>query len=211
MRGEVLEEVEVERDLGVLVRNDLKAESQCVRASKKANRMLGLIKRCCGSRDRRVIIPLYKALVRPHLEYCVQVWRPHLVKDMEMLEAVQHRATKCVSGLGNLKYEERLDILGLQTLEYRRLRGDLIEVFRMYKGWSGLRFEDFFTRCTTGLRGHDGKVYKIRFNTNIGKFMFTNRVIDIWNELNLHVLESGTLNCFKNRIDKVLRDDWGYI
>ena len=209
MKDEVLEEVEVERDLGVLVSKDLKAERQCVKASKTANRMLGLVKRCFSSRDSRVIIPLYKAMVRPHLEYCVQVWRPHLVKDKELLEAVQHRATKCVDGMRHLSYEERLERLGLQTLEYRRLRGDLIEVFRMYKGWSGLKFEDFFIRSNTGLRGHDGKVYKVRVNSNVGKFRFSIRVIDYWNRLSLHVIDSDSLNCFKNRLDKIMWDDWG--
>ena len=213
MRGEVLEVIEEERDLGVLVSSSLKVESQCVKASKVANRMLGLIKRCFCSRDRRVIIPLYKAMVRPHLEYCVQVWRPHLEKDKALLEAVQHRATKCVEGLWGLSYEERLEVLGMQTLEYRRLRGDLIEVFKMYKGLSGLRFEDFFVRSTTsaGLRGHDGKVFKVGFRTDLGKYRFSNRVISYWNRLSLHVIECCTLNNFKNSLDRVMGNDWGLI
>jgi len=210
MKGEVLEEVEVERDLGVLVSHDLKVSRQCVKAAKEGNKMLGMILRSFCTRDRRVIVPLYKAVVRSHLEFCVQAWRPYLVKDIALLEAVQRRATRCIEGMRGVAYEDRLRRLGLQTLETRRLRGDLVEMFRMYKGWSGLRFEDFFIRCGTGLRGHDGKVFKVRFRTNVGKFSFSNRVVDFWNKLPRHILDCG-INGFKNKVDKVLRCDWGLV
>lgn len=211
MGGEVLEVVEVERDLGVLVSHDLKVSKQCVKSSSMANKMLGMILRCFTSRDRKVLVPLYKAIVRPHLDYCVQVWRPHLVKDIKLLEDVQHRATRWVDGVRGMAYEERLKVLGLMTLEGRRLRGDLIEVFKMYKGWSGLNFDDFFLRCNNNLRGNTAKIYKKRFNTNIGKFMFTNRVVEFWNKLPDYVLESNNINGFKNRLDEVLREEWGVV
>jgi len=114
-----------------------------------------------------------------------------------------------VEGLWGLSYEERLERLGMQTLEYRRLRGDLIEVFKMYKGWSGLRFEDFFIRSTTGLRGHDGKVFKVGFRTDLGKYKFGSRVITYWNKLSLHVLDSCTINSFKNNLDCIMGKGWG--
>ena len=80
-------------------------------------------------KEKELIIPLYKTIVRPHLEYCIQAWRPYRKKDIDMLERVQRRATKMIPKLRNISYEMRLKKCGLTTLETRRLRGDQIEVF----------------------------------------------------------------------------------
>ena len=106
MNDEGLQSLMEDTDLGIIVSNDLKPSKQCVSAVKKANMTLGMIKRHIVSKDKNTIVRLY--LVRPKLEYCIQAWNPFLIKDIELLGQVQHRATKLIPEISQMSYHERL-------------------------------------------------------------------------------------------------------
>ena len=106
--------------------NEMKVSEQCRIAASKGNQILGMIRRNITYKEKGLIGPLYKAIVRLHLEYCIQAWRPYLRKDIDMLEKVQRRTTKLITGLIDLSHDDRLKECGLTTLETRRLRGDQI-------------------------------------------------------------------------------------
>ena len=135
-------------------------------------------------------------MIRPHLEYCIQAWRPYLTQDIEILKKVQHRATKMIYGLNDLTYKQRLRRLGITTLETRRLRGDLIEVFKIIKGFDKVDYLKFFHLSTTGLRGHNLNLFKPSFKRNVGKYFFSTRVIDSWNRLPEDIIACDSLDNF---------------
>ena len=118
----------VEKDLGIMISDDLKPSNQCSKVVKTANKLVGFIGRTFEHKSEKVILTLYNSLVRPLLEYCIQFWSPYYRKDIDKLERVQRRVTKMIPRLRCKPYEQRLQELNLFSLSKRRMRGDLIEV-----------------------------------------------------------------------------------
>jgi len=204
--GRTLEKTRQEKDLGVIVSSELKNHGQCVEQCKKANKILGYISRSFEYKSKDIILPLYKSLVRPHLEYAVQFWSPYLKKDIELLERVQRRATKMVPNLRNMPYDDRLRMLRLPKLESRRLRGEMIEVFKILKGFDDVDSRQFFSLSDVTITRNNGlKLQVRRFRTNIAKNFFTYKVINHWNRLPHEVVSAPSINSFKNRLDKYMK------
>lgn len=204
LNGHQIEATDAEKDLGVIISKDLKFTKQCVEVEKKAQKLLGYISRQFRYREKKVVLTLYNALVRPHLEYAVQFWAPTLVQDIERLERVQARATKMIPSLRFKGYQRRLNELKLYTLEERRLRGQLIETFKILKGLDDVDYRSLFTLSDNPTRNHGWKLELKRFRTRpCGDFM-TYRICNVWNGLPPSVVQSETLDTFKRRLDRVL-------
>ena len=210
MGGKELEVVMEEKDLGVIVCDKFKVSKQCLKAANKGNQVLGMIARTFGTRKKKLLISLYKSLVRPHLDYCIQAWRPHLKKDIEKMERVQRRATRMMEECRGKDYETRLKLSNLTTLETRAQRADMLEVYKIIHKIEGLNEEDFFVRDLRGGRGHSLKLFKKRVRLDVAKFSFGNRICTEWNHLPEAVVTAPSINVFKSRLDSYLDKTRGF-
>jgi len=202
MYEQQLEDVKLDRDLGVHVSSDLKVGSQYKKAYCKASQIFGLISRSIRFKNPGILNSLYKSLLRPYLEFCSPAWNPYYVKDKQLLERVQHRFTRMFSELKKLSYEKRLCKLQLWSLEERRNRADLLEIFKMVKGFSAISWTQFFHRVEGTTRGHNWKLYKHYSRCKIRLHFYSQRSIDRWNSLTQDEIDVKSINSVKNCLDK---------
>ena len=202
-----LAESVTEKDLGVLISKDLSFDDHVHIIVKKANQITGLLWRSFEYINEETFLPLYKCMIRSHLEYAAPIWSPGKWGLVELIESVQRRATKRVPGLSNLPYEDRLRKLKLPTLVYRRLRGDLITAYKYTHG----AFYDLDTCLPPFLenarsRGHSLRLLKIRNISNVRKYFFGQRISDWWNALPSDVVQATDVVAFKNKLDTHFKD-----
>lgn len=205
--GQELDPITSEKDLGVMVDDQLKFHVHTAFVTKKANQMLGVIKKTYKTRDANTISTLYKAMVRPHLEYGNAIWGPCYAGDLKLVEGVQRRATKLIPHFHDVSYEDRLKELNLPSMEYRRKRGDMIQCFKIMNGLVRMEVKELFNPIpSTNTRGHNQRVLRQRSNKAARAKSFSQRTIISWNSLPKTVIEAPSINVFKNRLDDHWKD-----
>ena len=182
VNGDRVPHTAAEVDLGVSFNNKWNFDDQINKSIKKANSCIGWVSRSVICRSHEVMCNIYKSLIRPHLEYCVQLWAPAPHhgnwSQIMIIESVQRRFTRIIDGVGLLTYKDRLDKLGLTTLLERRARGDMIETFKIINGFVKYG-KDLFSYSTRG----NNILIKPNANTQNLLDFFPNRVVKYWNKL----------------------------
>ena len=198
-----------------MITDDFKWKTQVRSSVIKANKMIGILKSTFKLIDKKSFLTLYKTFVRPQLEFGIQAWRPYQKNDIKQLEKIQRKATKLLPYLKNRNYEDRLKELGLTTLETRRERGDLLQMFKVLKGidiidqksMPEMLFENKSEQADQKIitRGHDLRIKRELVKNCRLRFHFLyNRIANAWNELPQEVVSAPNINCFKNRLDRHL-------
>ena len=204
-----LEEHATEKDLGVFIDNQLSFKEHVAKVTAKANRVVGVIRRTFDYLDDDLFVNLFKSLVRPILEYGHSVYQPHLKSLCSDIEDVQRRATKLLPSVRDMPYPERLRHLGLPSLEHRRNRGDMIDMYKYMHGLYDVDRPSFQLLSESNTRGHSLKIQKSHSRLNVRSGFFSQRVVSTWNGLPNRVVTAPTLNCFKSRLDVHWQNDPG--
>jgi len=142
----------------------------------------------------------------------VSAWYHHYLKDKELLERVQHRFTHMFKDLRQRDYGERLKSLNLWTLEERRNRQDLIEVFKMYMGFTRLGIDELFER-DANIKGARGHILRLKYEQSVRdvrRYFFSQRVVSRWNSLDQETVDVGSINSFKGRLDNIRKTRVGF-
>ena len=198
-----LDETDLEKDLGIFIDPNLDFKKHIKNTVKKASFSSYKILKNFSFKSASVLIPLFKTLIRPVLEYGNTIWSNGIKKYMTKVENVQRKYTKHVKGLNKLTYEERLIKLQLPSLEYRQIRGDMIQVFKIaHNYYDNVTTKNLFKFSDNQkLRGHNFKIIKQRTNKTKYANFFTNRIVNRWNKLPSEIVNAKSINNFKNLFD----------
>ena len=209
--AKILEITVCEKDLGVHVDSLLNFNEHITNITKKGRSLSAMLVRNITFKEKDIMTPLFKGIVRPILEYANVVWSPYMLKDIKRVEDVQRHFTKYIVGMKGLSYQQRLKKLELPSLEFRRVRGDLIEVYKIvHHKYDPVITNTLFsphenvknTRTCNSLN-----LNKPSFNKKQYQMFFTNRVINLWNSIPEETVNAPTLNSFKNKIDKLYTNE----
>ena len=199
--GQTLTPTEQENDLGIVVDGALNFHAQTAAAVAKANKLLGIVRKSFVNLSKDSLPILFKSLILPHLDYANCIWGPMSKGDQRLVEKVQRRATKLVPDLQFKPYSQRLEELGLPSLTYRRLRGDMITIYQILNG--SLHVHPGLLQLSTcsRTRGHHLKLQKPRARTRSRRNYLSVRAVNSWNSLPSHVISAPSINAFKSRLD----------
>ena len=201
-QSDTIPSVDRARDLGITTTAEYTPSAQCADAARRAMGMLQLIRRSFVELTPTIFTLLYGSLVRPHLEYAVQAWSPYLARDIESLERIQRAATRMVKGLRHLPYEDRLQRLNLFSLRRRRLRGDLILAYNIWRGRVDLPADHLLhSSLRPGMRREGFRLQQQYSRTRRRQSTFSARVVEPWNRLPLDVVSAPSVDVFKKRLD----------
>ena len=198
--GTIINKTEKEKDLGIIIDDKLNFDAHIDTQVQKANSIMGLIRRTFTFLDGNIFTRLFKALVRPHLEYGHVVWHPSLIRQKKSIENVLRRATKMLPCCKDLSYKDRLLKLNIPCMIYRKLRGDLIEVFKMLNNHydKDIKLPLKLSNRDTG----NMRLVKSKITRDIRANFFGNRVVNFWNELPDTVKTAPSIPSFERRLDK---------
>lgn len=197
-----LNETNCERDLGIFLSSDLKPTNQVNHAASTANKILGMLKNTFVNRDMHIWKKLYTCYVRPHLEFAIPAWAPYTQKDINCLEKVQRRATKLIHECRGKPYDQRCSRIGIPKLTERRVRGDLIQIFKIYNKIDEINWHHTPLVADSRVGRRPQLRREIVRCCNQRHNFFLNRVANGWNKLPDDVVNSNSVNQFKNKLDK---------
>ena len=158
-------------------------------------------------RDRVTFLRLYTQFVRCHLEFAVTGWSPWTVGDRDTQEKVQIKAINQITGLKGKTYMEKLQELGIQSLEQRRVRFDLIQTFKILRGYDKVEKGTWFTLVgsdvarQTRMTSYKDNLVPKHSRTDLRRNFYSNRVVNLWNNLPTEIKDAKSLNIFKSLLD----------